>query len=204
MSNRQSIPLLQMFPQCVFGRGHVGSGAELPKYNAAIHQSTRSVELEVSFAVPPAEQALEELKRAICSAYGLGAAVFPVKRAGSTGGASGRRGAKGDPFPEEAPPEELPLPCEEVPDSAESVFARTEALRQEAMRKALQNRPAVGKPRRELKPVVGMIYGKSIRGKVIPMREVSLDLRRVVVSGKVFAVDHRELKSAMPGWCGFI
>lgn len=39
-----------------------------------------------------------------------------------------------------------------------------------------------------------MIYGKSIRGKVIPMREVSLDLRRVVVSGKVFAVDHRELK----------
>ena len=42
--------------------------------------------------------------------------------------------------------------------------------------------------------MVGMIYGKSIRGKVIPMREVSLDLRRVVVSGKVFAVDHRELK----------
>lgn len=50
------------------------------------------------------------------------------------------------PFPEEAPPEELPLPCEEVPDSAESVFARTEALRQEAMRKALQNRPAVANP----------------------------------------------------------
>lgn len=41
---------------------------------------------------------------------------------------------------------------------------------------------------------MGMIYGKSIRTKAIPMREVRLDLRRVTVSGKVFAVDHRELK----------
>ena len=195
MSNRQSIPLLQMFPQCVLGGDTLEAAQSCQIYNAAIHQSTRSVELEVSFAVPPAEQALEELKRAICSAYGLGAAVFSCQTEREVPAAPADAGAEEEiPFPEEAPPEELPLPCEEVPDSAESVFARTEALRQEAMRKALQNRPAVGKPRREPKPVVGMIYGKSIRGKVIPMREVSLDLRRVVVSGKVFAVDHRELK----------
>ena len=195
MSNRQSIPLLQMFPQCVLGGDTLEAAQSCEIYNAAIHQSTRSVELEVSFAVPPAEQALEELKRAICSAYGLGAAVFSCQTEREVPAAPADAGAEEEiPFPEEAPPEELPLPCEEVPDSAESVFARTEALRQEAMRKALQNRPAVGKPRREPKPVVGMIYGKSIRGKVIPMREVSLDLRRVVVSGKVFAVDHRELK----------
>lgn len=78
---------------------------------------------------------------------------FPVKRSGKYRRRQQTPGAEEEiPFPEEAPPEELPLPCEEVPDSAESVFARTEALRQEAMRKALQNRPAVGKPRREPKP----------------------------------------------------
>ena len=63
MSNRQSIPLLQMFPQCVLGGDTLEAAQSCQIYNAAIHQSTRSVELEVSFAVPPAEQALEELKR---------------------------------------------------------------------------------------------------------------------------------------------
>lgn len=52
MSNRQSIPLLQMFPQCVLGGDTLEAAQSCQIYNAAIHQSTRSVELEVSFAVP--------------------------------------------------------------------------------------------------------------------------------------------------------
>lgn len=63
------------------------------------------------------------------------------------------------------------------------------------MKKAMANRPPMPvKKKGQLKPVVGMILGKSIRTKPIPMSEVRLDLRRVTVTGKVFGIDHRELK----------
>lgn len=137
---------------------------------------------------------MAELKEAICHAYGLREAVISCQQPETPPEPADAGPEEEIPLPEEAPPEEVPPPCEEVPEPAESVFARTEALRQEALRKALQNRPPVTQRRREPKPVVGMIYGKSIRTKAIPMREVRLDLRRVTVSGKVFAVDHRELK----------
>ena len=38
------------------------------------------------------------------------------------------------------------------------------------------------------------IYGKPFKGVATPMRELSLDSHNVIVEGKVFAIDHRELK----------
>ncbi len=38
------------------------------------------------------------------------------------------------------------------------------------------------------------LYGKLIRGTNTPMRDLNLDMGTVVVEGKVFAVDHKELK----------
>ena len=76
MSNRQSIPLLQMFPQCVLGGDTLEAAQSCQIYNAAIHQSTRSVELEVSFAVPPAEQALEELRNRMIEAQQLAEEIY--------------------------------------------------------------------------------------------------------------------------------
>ncbi|MBE6947091.1 MAG: PolC-type DNA polymerase III [Ruminococcaceae bacterium] len=38
------------------------------------------------------------------------------------------------------------------------------------------------------------IYGKPFKGNVTPMRQLNLDMANVVVEGKVFAVDHKELK----------
>ncbi len=38
------------------------------------------------------------------------------------------------------------------------------------------------------------IFGKPFKEKAVPMKDVNLDMSSVVVEGKVFAVDHRELK----------
>ena len=39
-----------------------------------------------------------------------------------------------------------------------------------------------------------MIYGKPFKGKPVSMKELSLDMGSVIVEGKVFAVEHKELK----------
>ena len=39
-----------------------------------------------------------------------------------------------------------------------------------------------------------IIYGKPFKGTTVPMKELSLDMGTVIVEGKVFAVDHKELK----------
>ena len=38
------------------------------------------------------------------------------------------------------------------------------------------------------------IYGKPFKGKAIPMQELSLDMGGVIVEGRVFSVEHKELK----------
>ena len=38
------------------------------------------------------------------------------------------------------------------------------------------------------------IYGKPFKGKPVPMHELSMDMGTVIVEGKVFAVEHKELK----------
>ena len=40
----------------------------------------------------------------------------------------------------------------------------------------------------------GAIYGRPFKGKSVPMNEVSLDMGNVIVEGKVFSVEHKELK----------
>ncbi len=39
-----------------------------------------------------------------------------------------------------------------------------------------------------------MIYGKPFKGKAVPMQTLSLDMGSVIVEGRVFAVEHKELK----------
>jgi len=40
----------------------------------------------------------------------------------------------------------------------------------------------------------GAIFGKPFKGAVVPMQELTLDMGNVIVEGKVFNVDHKELK----------
>ncbi len=39
-----------------------------------------------------------------------------------------------------------------------------------------------------------MFYGKPFKGKAVPMKELNIDMGSVIVEGKVFAIDHKELK----------
>ena len=60
----------------------------------------------------------------------------------------------------------------------------------------MQDLPKVslGTAKKEQKQETTAIYGKPFKGKPIPMDEVSLDLGTAIVEGKVFAVEHKELK----------
>ena len=48
--------------------------------------------------------------------------------------------------------------------------------------------------KKEQKQDTGAIYGRPFKNKAMPMSEVSLDLGAVTVEGKVFSVEHKELK----------
>ncbi len=60
----------------------------------------------------------------------------------------------------------------------------------------MQNLPRVSfdSPRKEQKQDTAAIYGRPFKGKPIPMKDISLDLGSAIVEGRVFSVDHRELK----------
>ena len=57
--------------------------------------------------------------------------------------------------------------------------------------------PAVAAPQKKESAApayTDCIYGKSFKGNVTSMKELDLDMGSVIVEGKVFAVDHKELK----------
>ena len=62
----------------------------------------------------------------------------------------------------------------------------------------LVNMPVTTLPPKTVKadaaPVSDAIFGKPFKGEVTPMKDLQLDMGGVIVEGRVFAVDHRELK----------
>lgn len=89
-----------------------------------------------------------------------------------------------------------------------ALFEETERIRREAMK----SMPAVtdaaspaqkgggSRPQQQAPQQTGdLFYGKPFHGEKVPIRDLNLDMFRVVVEGKVFAVQHRELKSATHG-----
>ncbi|MCD7918475.1 MAG: PolC-type DNA polymerase III [Clostridiales bacterium] len=129
------------------------------------------------------------------------------------------------PLPEAPPEEVVPPPPDdsfapvEVPEmdafpaeypvesnSASHQFQAAERpaapTREEKLRKALAARPAVAKAGKKAKrtesaaaPSGSLLYGKGIRGNVIPMSDLSLDLGTVCVSGRIFQDNSRQLKN---------
>jgi len=53
---------------------------------------------------------------------------------------------------------------------------------------------AVSSPKQAAPQQSDAIYGKPFKGTTVPMKDLNLDMGTVVVEGKVFAVDHKELK----------
>jgi len=72
-------------------------------------------------------------------------------------------------------------------------FARTEAIRAEAMKNIKRAVPSA-QEKKATKDHGKVIYGHVIKKKPTPMGELTLDMGTVVIEGDVFAVDHRELK----------
>ncbi len=72
----------------------------------------------------------------------------------------------------------------------EALYARLEQMRAEAVRDMPVYQPAA----KQEKPVQSDVYfGKGVRGAAIPMNTLNLDMGNVVVEGKIFAIDHKEL-----------
>ncbi len=87
------------------------------------------------------------------------------------------------------------------------LFAETERMRREAvahldLSAPQPERPADRKPRPAEIPV-DLIYGKPFRGEATAMDQLNLDMFRVIVEGRVFAVNHRELKKRNAWVIGF-
>ncbi len=80
-----------------------------------------------------------------------------------------------------------------VADDAD-LFAETEKLRAEALAHWTPPETAAKHTVPAAPSSAQLIYGKPFQGAVTPMRELELDMARVIVEGKVFAVNHRELK----------
>ena len=81
----------------------------------------------------------------------------------------------------------------------EALFEETEKLRQAAMKDIPAPPFRSDAPQKKAaEPASSMLFGKPFRGTTVPMREVSLenDMGRVVVEGRVFAVNHKELKKS--------
>ena len=76
-----------------------------------------------------------------------------------------------------------------------ALFEAMETMRGQMMK----NLPAVSAAKREEKAAAPAaasetFYGKPFKGNAVPMKDLSMDMGTVIVEGKVFNVDHKELK----------
>ena len=77
-----------------------------------------------------------------------------------------------------------------------SVFEETERIRREAMK----NAPAAAVPEEKKKTAAAqqelgdLFYGRPFSGERVKISELNLDMFKAVVEGKVFAINHKELK----------
>ncbi len=71
------------------------------------------------------------------------------------------------------------------------LFAAMEEMRRQVLDNLPTNAPAAPQPQ-SAKPA-DAIFGKSFKGKAVPMRELDLDMGFVIVEGRVFNIENKEL-----------
>ena len=69
-----------------------------------------------------------------------------------------------------------------------------ETMREQAMQKLPTTAAASQKREEKAAAPSETFYGKPFRGNAVPMKDLSMDMGTVIVEGKVFNVDHKELK----------
>ena len=77
----------------------------------------------------------------------------------------------------------------------QALFEATETLRDEALKNHIVGGGASqSAPQSKSAPEGDVFYGKPFKGKSVPMKEVSMDMGTVIIEGRVFNIDHKELK----------
>ncbi len=83
-------------------------------------------------------------------------------------------------------------PGEEL--TGQALFDAMEKMRREVLATLPQASPSVPKREQAQSSNSDTMYGKPFKGAATPMKELSLDMGFVIVEGRVFAVEHKELK----------
>ncbi len=192
-----------MFPRVQLHGGALRAAEGCRVQRAVLHPAHRSIELEVVFDRLQTPDTCSLLQRAICADYALSELLLRTVNPGVPARSTEvslpaeRPPEEEIPLPEEARPAPSDRPEETLPANLkqQDLFSQTEALREQKL-KAMVSRPKEPPKRRPRPAKAGseMIFGKSIRGHAIPMRDLSLDLGVVCVTGKIFANNSRELK----------
>ena len=75
----------------------------------------------------------------------------------------------------------------------QALFDAMAQMRDAALSEIPVTAVAANKPKEKTEDT-SVIYGKPFKGKTTPMKELNLDMGGVIVEGKVFSVEHKELK----------
>ncbi len=171
----EKIPFLQMFSAL---RRYTELAVAVEGWiivSAAINKAQRSASIVVEGAQGAGPNLVREAEETVCRAYGLNSVKIELAD-----------------LPEQIEENEpAPQPAAEQPEL--DAFARTEAIRAEAMKNIKRAVPSA-QEKKATKDHGKVIYGHVVKKKPTPMGELALDMGTVVIEGDVFAVDHRELK----------
>ena len=74
------------------------------------------------------------------------------------------------------------------------LFAAMEKMRGQAIDSVIVSAPAAQQEKKSAPQESAAIYGKPFKGDAVSMGQLSLDMGTVIVEGRVFAVEHKELK----------
>ena len=93
--------------------------------------------------------------------------------------------------------EQFGVPVEMEIHAGENLEGQALFEAMEKMRSSMLSQLPVTAPQeKKAKPAQesNAIYGRPFKGKITPMKELSMDMGNVIVEGKVFAIEHKELK----------
>lgn len=79
----------------------------------------------------------------------------------------------------------------QLEESREELLRKREAFRMEQLKESAK---LVKKPEESKKPKQKVLFGKTIRKAPVPIGTLNLDMNTVTICGKVFSIQHRELK----------
>ena len=75
-----------------------------------------------------------------------------------------------------------------------ALFEAMESMREELLQKLPAVSQQQAKKEDKAAPQSDTFYGKPFKGVAVPMKDVSIDMGTVIIEGRVFNIDHKELK----------